>query len=152
MKKVEKSKKIKKVTSVYFGVILENMNDKLSLVLDGHSALDKKIDGHIKDTSENFKKINTKFDYFAEATTENFKKVNDRLDKVDDKVDSFMEATTENFKSVFEYLVGIDDELKSIHMEIKELKNILHKKADLERLERLEKKVAQLELVAQKQR
>lgn len=99
----------KSATKRSLGVILEDIDSKFDLILEGHTALDKKIDVF--------------HDEFLDFTKE----------------------TRLNFNAIKDYLSRIDDE-------IQEMKKILSRKADLERLERLEQKVAKMELVIQKWR
>ena len=44
------------------GVLLEHLNSKLDLVIDGHKTLDKKIDRHHGEFQEFRKEVNYKFD------------------------------------------------------------------------------------------
>lgn len=110
-----------------FGVILEDINSKFNLVLEGHTALDVKID---------------KLD----------DKLNTKIDKLDDKVERYQEENRSSFGTIFDYLSHIDEELKSIHAELIDLKLRLSEKADLERLKNLEKRVLELEVVVKTRR
>lgn len=60
------------------GVLLEDLDSKLDLVLDGHKVLDKKIDGLGKELQE-FKK-DTK--YKLDLIVKEIKEIKDKLDKV----------------------------------------------------------------------
>jgi phage-related tail protein len=60
------------------GVLLEDLDSKLDLVLDGHKVLDKKIDGLGKELQE-FKK-DTK--YKPDLIVKEIKEIKDKLDKV----------------------------------------------------------------------
>jgi len=60
------------------GVLLEDLDSKLDLVLDGHKVLDKKIDGLGKELQE-FKK-DTK--YKLDLIIKEIKEIKDKLDKV----------------------------------------------------------------------
>jgi len=46
----------------HFGVILERIDSKLDLVVEGHAALDKKIDDFKEDVDEKFKMVDYKFE------------------------------------------------------------------------------------------
>lgn len=46
----------------YLGVTLEHIDSKLDLVLDGHKALDKKIDDFKEEVGEKFKEVDYKFE------------------------------------------------------------------------------------------
>lgn len=103
------SGKNKSENNRHFGVILEDIDSKFKQVLEGHGALDKKID-------------------------------------------DLVEEIRGNFKTVFEYFSRIDEELKMVRDEIKDLKTRLNRKADLERLEKLEEKVERLKSLIVKMR
>jgi len=60
------------------GVLLEDLDSKLDLVLDGHKLLDRKIDGLGKELQE-FKK-DTK--YKLDLIVKEIKEIKDKLDKV----------------------------------------------------------------------
>ena len=73
------------------------------------------------------------------------KKIDSVHNELKNEIQSFKHDTESNFKTVFQHFSNIEDELKTIKMEISELKITLFKKADLERLVVLEQKVAILE-------
>lgn len=120
MKKIQKQKvnKKPKTTKSQFGVILEDINSKINLIVEGHQLLDGRLE-----------KNEGKFDRFEE------------------KFDGFEIDTKNNFKTALEYLMRIDEEIISIKSEISELKTLLSKKVDLERLVNLETRVQKLELL-----
>lgn len=60
------------------------------------------------------------------------------------------EVLTKEIKDIKLSFVQIKDYLSRIDEEIQDLKKILGKKADLERLEHLEREVAQIKLIVQK--
>lgn len=105
----------------YFGVVLEDINSKFDKVLSGHVALDRKFD--------------KKFDLLKSDI--------DLLKVGQQALMDRMGDLESGQKLIFDYLKRIDDE-------IQELKQLLFKKADLERLERLEQRVAHVELVVKK--
>ena len=127
MEKRTTKNKIKKIsgpiTGNQFGVVLEKMNSNIELVLEGHVALDKKIDDFKEEMME-----------FKHDTENNFQTLFE-----------FKRDTESNFKAVFKYLSSIDDELKSIKSDIADIRKTLSQKADLERVARLEERVAMLE-------
>jgi hypothetical protein len=45
-----------------FGVILENVDSKLDLVLEGHQTLDKKVESFRKEVDEGFNAVDYKFE------------------------------------------------------------------------------------------
>lgn len=105
-------------SSRQFGVILEDIDGKLDSVLEGQQGLTARTD-----------------------------KIEAGLDELGGKFDAFQEETRGNFRSVFDYLLRIDDELKFIRREIDDLRKTLTVKADLERLEVLERRVQKIEEV-----
>ena len=116
----KKIKKINKSTALInneFGVILEEINSNLKLVLEDHTGLDKKIDENHKEFQEFREDVNFKFD---------------GIDKRFNGIDS-------NFKTVFKYLSKIDDEIQLIKSELK-------KKPDFSHLKTLEKRIKKLEI------
>jgi len=132
-----------------FGVVLEDINSKMDLIVEGykmldekndraHYGFDKKIDGLDKKIDSVHQELNQKIDTVHQG-------LGAKIDKYYQEFSNFRKETNDNFKTVFEYLSRIDDELHDIKIEIKELKNSLSKKADLERLEALEKRVINVE-------
>ena len=111
-----------------FGVILEEMNSKIDLILEGHAGLDRKIDKKIDDLREEmnfrFQEVNLRFD---------------GIDKMLDGIDERLDGIDSNFKTVFKFLSQIDNELKQIKSELKN-------KADLTFLKTLEKRIKKLEI------
>lgn len=112
----KKSKKNNQLEEKRFGVILEDIDKKFELVLEGNSVLDKKID-----------KVDKKLEGFKEETNFKFEVVNGKIDKLEGKMDS-MEEKMEIMKS-----------------DINLIKNSLKVKVDLEEFQSLEKRVALLE-------
>ena len=82
MNKNKISKKQSSVPERQFGVILENMDSKIDLVLEGHKALDVKIDKNHEEFREFRKEVNYKFDVVFEKFDEidaQFNNVKDEL-------------------------------------------------------------------------
>ncbi len=78
-------------TERHFGVVLENIDSKLDLLVEGHQALDKKIDKNHGEFQEFRREVNYKFDVVFEKfheVDERFNTVDKRLSKVDDKLES----------------------------------------------------------------
>lgn len=119
----------------HFGVILEDIHSKLDLIVESHQSFDRKI---------------------TELERRNFKleEVILRLDvrsaKTDLELGDLRREAKSSADTILKYLSRIDDELQEIKSEIKELKRELVKKADLLRLESLEKRVAKMELILEK--
>lgn len=68
-----------------FGVILENIDSKIDLVVEGHKALDKKIDKNHQEFQEFRGEVNYKFEVVFDKFTEIDKKfieVDKRFDEV----------------------------------------------------------------------
>ena len=66
----------------HFGVILEDIDSKLDLIVDGHQALDKKIDKNHQEFQEFRDEVNYKFD----VVFEKFDEVDKRFDEVTDEL------------------------------------------------------------------
>ena len=115
------------LTDNQFGVILEDINRKFDVLVEGHGVLSQKIDG-VEDRLSN-----------------EIKEVRDDLGIFKSEIGNFRKSTENNFQSAFQYLSRIDDELLSIKAEIIELKKTLTKKADIEKVTELEKRVAKIE-------
>jgi len=91
------SASIKELDQQGLGVLLEHMDSKLDLVVEGHEALDKKIDNLAENMSQKFSEVDQKFEI-----------VKERFDAVDARFD----AVDERFSSVFEELHLIRSDLK----------------------------------------
>ncbi len=80
----KKSKNLKE--SIRRGVLKEDLDSKLDLVLEGFSALDKKIDDKIDGLSakmdEKFDEVNVKFDVIFEELHD----INGKVDKLEHAV------------------------------------------------------------------
>lgn len=126
----QKKLKTKKslVTARGFGIILEDINKTVHQVLKGHEALDLKFDELKEDIG---------------ILKVGHKALAERVDEVAERVESMDRRFTKNFEVIMEYLSRIDEE-------IQELKKVLFRKADIERLEVLEKRVVHVELVVKK--
>src|SRR3989338_9189755 len=134
--------KSKSTKNRQFGVILEDINSKFDLVLEGHAALDKKFDNKIDE-------FRNDFDDFVNETRLNFetirnelKTIRNELKTTQNELGGFVKETRSNFEAIKEYLSRIDDEIQDI-------KKTLSGKADFRRLEHLEKEVAQIKLIMQ---
>ena len=107
----------------HFGVILEDIDSKLNLVVEGQGALDVKID-KVDEKLEDFKKeVNYKFDIVFEK----FDEVDQKFDEVDQRFDEVDQRFNE-----------VTDELHVIRNELKE-------KVGRDEFVLLEKRVAALE-------
>jgi len=122
-----KKKKIKKadssVTERHFGVVLENIDSKIDLVLEGHQALDVKF-------------------------TKKFEEVDERLDIIDEKLDIHTEILSEHGKILTEHskmIASINGNMEIMKQDIEFIKNSLKKKVDIDEFSVLEKRVALLE-------
>ena len=127
------------------GVIMEDMNSKIDLLVEGYSSLDKKIDRVHAELKEDLND-------FKVETRGNFKIVFEQISNVNIDLQSFKNETRDNFKKVFEYLSRIDDEVQDIKSEILEIKLVLKKKADISRLAVMEKKIQIIERVLMREK
>jgi len=121
----------------HFGVILEDIDSKLNLVVEGQGALDVKID-KVDEKLEDFKKeVNYKFDIVFEK----FDEVDQKFDEVDqkfDEVDQRFDEVDQRFDEVDQRFDEVTDELHVIRNELKE-------KVGRDEFVLLEKRVAALE-------
>ena len=120
-------KKIKKVdlsvTERHFGVVLENIDSKIDLVLEGYQALDVKF-------------------------TKKFEEVDERLDIIDEKLDIHTEILSEHGKILTEHskmIASINGNMEIMKQDIEFIKNSLKKKVDRYELKALERRIEILE-------
>ncbi len=106
----------------YLGVIIEDIDSKMDLLFEGFDSVRKELGGKIDDVQEDLNSFKT-------------------------EMRGFKTETRNNFKTVFQYLSRIDEEIQFIKSEIADLKDKLDKKADIERLEKLEKRVNKIEII-----
>ena len=129
-KKLTKKTVDRPLSERHFGVILEDIDSKLDLVVEGQGALDVKID-KVDEKLEDFKKeVNYKFDIVFEK----FDEVDQKFDKVDQKFDK----VDQRFDEVDQRFDEVTDELHVIRNELKE-------KVGRDEFVLLEKRVAALE-------
>ncbi len=110
-KTAKKSKKlIKKSTQTerQFGVLLEDIDSKIDLLVEGHQATDKKIDKNHQEFRE-FKEETT---YKIDLLVEGHQATDKKIDKVDKKVDDLRGEMNYKFEIVFDELHLIRNELK----------------------------------------
>jgi len=143
-KKLTKKTVDRPLSERHFGVILEDIDSKLDLVVEGQGALDVKID-KVDEKLEDFKKeVNYKFDIVFEKFDEvdqKFDKVDQKFDEVDqkfDKVDQRFDEVDQRFDEVDQRFDEVTDELHVIRNELKE-------KVGRDEFVLLEKRVAALE-------
>ena len=136
-KKLTKKTVDRPLSERHFGVILEDIDSKLDLVVEGQGALDVKID-KVDEKLEDFKKeVNYKFDIVFEK----FDEVDQKFDKVDqkfDEVDQKFDEVDQRFDEVDQRFDEVTDELHVIRNELKE-------KVGRDEFVLLEKRVAALE-------
>ncbi len=112
--------KIKKMglstTKRHFGVVLENIDSKLDLVVEGHKALDVKIDKNHEEFREFKKEVGYKF-----------------------------KVITEILASHTEMIGSIATDVEIIKSDVEFIKNSLKKKIDIDEFAVLERRVALLE-------
>jgi len=129
-KKLTKKTVDRPLSERHFGVILEDIDSKLDLVVEGQGALDVKID-KVDEKLEDFKKeVNYKFDIVFEK----FDEVDQKFDEVDQKFDE----VDQRFDEVDQRFDEVTDELHVIRNELKE-------KVGRDEFVLLEKRVAALE-------
>jgi hypothetical protein len=104
------------------GVLMEDLDAKLDLVLEGHLALDKKIDQHHEESVEFREEINFKFGIVFE-----------RFDEVD-----------ERFGRIEERFKGTEGKINGIEGMLREIRSELSNKVDRTEFELFRKEFGQL--------
>lgn len=117
------SKKELSSSERHFGVVLEHIDSKLDLVVEGHQELDKKIE-----------KVDEKIENFRQEVNFKFKIVQETLDSHTQTLDSHTQMIAKNTENI-----------EIIKSDIGFIKNSLKKKVDIDEFSVLEKRVALLE-------
>jgi GTP-binding protein EngB required for normal cell division len=99
------NKKQVSVSERHFEVVLEDIDSKLGLVLEGHKALDTKIDKNHGEFREFRKEVDYKFD----VVFEKFNKIDTKFDEIDAR-----------FNEIDVQFNDVKDELHVIRNELKE--------------------------------
>jgi chromosome segregation ATPase len=141
----------------HFGVVLEDINSKMTLVLEGHLSLDKKIDNFKKEFVEFKGETNTKF----ETISKRLNKIDGRLDKIEnrlDKIESRLDEIENRLGKVENRITAASKDTENlkndmiiVKSELASIKNNLKQKTDIERFEQLEQRVMLLEKLIVKQ-
>jgi len=143
-KKLTKKTVDRPLSERHFGVILEDIDSKLDLVVEGQGALDVKID-KVDEKLEDFKKeVNYKFDIVFEK----FDEVDQKFDKVDqkfDKVDQKFDEVDQRFDEVDQRFDEVDQRFDEVTDELHVIRNELKEKVGRDEFVLLEKRVAALE-------
>ena len=105
MTKKKINKKQLSTSERYLGVVLEDIDSKLDLVVEGHQGLDKKIDKNHKEFQDFRKEVNYKFDVVFEKF---------------DEIDVQFKNVDTQFKNVDTQFSDVKDELHIIRNELKE--------------------------------
>jgi len=143
-KKLTKKTVDRPLSERHFGVILEDIDSKLDLVVEGQGALDVKID-KVDEKLEDFKKeVNYKFDIVFEK----FDEVDQKFDEVDqkfDKVDQKFDEVDQRFDEVDQRFDEVDQRFDEVTDELHVIRNELKEKVGRDEFVLLEKRVAALE-------
>ena len=128
-------KKVKKIAKKTYsanhaGVLLEEINSKIDLILEDRSSLKDRID---------------KMDVRLSGIEDRSIRDGLRLSAIEVKVDGLKRDIKDSYKSSTEYLSRIEKEIQPMKSEAKELKTQLRDKADLDRLLEIEKRMVNLE-------
>ena len=150
-KKLTKKTVDRPLSERHFGVILEDIDSKLDLVVEGQGALDVKID-KVDEKLEDFKKeVNYKFDIVFEKFDEvdqKFDKVDQKFDEVDqkfDEVDQKFDEVDQRFDEVDQRFDEVDQRFDEVTDELHVIRNELKEKVGRDEFVLLEKRVAALE-------
>jgi len=79
----------------YLEIILEDMNSKFDLVLEGHAALDKKIDVKFDELSEKIELNSFKIDTLNKKMDAVDERLSKKIDAVDEKLSKKIDAVDE---------------------------------------------------------
>ena len=128
----------------HFGVILENIDSKVDLLVEGHKTLDKKID-RVDENLEDFRQeTNYKFKVVQE-TLNSHSKILDSHSKTLNSHTQILNSHTQTLNSHTQMIAKNSEDLEIIKSDIEFIKNALKKKVDAEEFESLEKRVLLLE-------
>ncbi len=108
----------------YFGALLENMDSKIDVILEGHQVLDKKIGD-----------LDEKFDKKISGLDEKFESLNEKVDSLDEKFGKKIEDFRKEVNYKFDIVFG------ELHL----IRNDLKEKVGRDEFVFLEKRVAILE-------
>jgi len=111
---------------------------------------EKKNSGGDRSTNVILEGIDKKFEQVLEGYAALDKKFDKKIDALDEKLVRFRYETRADIADLKSSSKQIMDYLKAIDDEIQDLKHRLIAKADLERLERLEGRMAEVEMVVKK--
>lgn len=132
----EKQSPVRSFTTSEFGALLESIDKNVKHVSEGHTLLEKKIEGveeRLGGKLDEFRyEVRTEIGFLRLAQSNNSNALKDLSIK-----------TEASFKAAREYLSRIDDE-------IQELKKIFAGRPELKRVEHLETRLAHVELVVKK--
>ena len=144
-KVAKKSKPLNISTEGKFLLVLEEMRDEIKIVAEGHSVLARGMD-ELKDKMGGMEK---RMDNFESELKGLRKEVNDKSEglrrEINDKSEELRKEMNQGFRMVFNYTERIEDEIKDVKKEIEILRKELKSKADVQRLEILEKRVQRIE-------
>lgn len=118
-------------------VVLEDINSKMTLVLEQFSGLNRKIDNNHKD----FLGFRGEMIEFRGKMIE----FRDEMYEFKDEMYDFRDKTDKNLKVALEYLFRIDEEIQGVKAEIEDLKTRPQKKDDSEKILKLEERIIKLE-------
>ncbi len=110
----------------YLGVILEDMNGKFDLLIEGQQVTQKQVDSLERQVGSLGKKISD--------LAEQINYLGKRLDSFEKRFEDFQKETRDNFTAVFKYLSHLDETIRPLQKEIQKLKE-----------EEWEKRLARLE-------
>lgn len=111
MVKKKTNKKSPLLSEGHSGVLLEDLDSKMDLVLEGYQVLNKKVD----DLVDGQEVLNKKFGYLDKkvgSLDEKMENLDKKVDGLDKKVDKNHQEMNQKFDIVFDKLHSIRNELK----------------------------------------
>ena len=73
-------------------ILLEDMNKKFDLVLEGHAVLNKKIDDNAEDVRGNFELVNLKITALNKKLDDNTLELHNKIDGVEERLSEKIDA------------------------------------------------------------
>ncbi len=143
-KVAKKSKPLNISDEGNFLVVLEQMRDDIKIIAEGHSVLARGIDELKSDVAELKMDVAELKDRMS-GMENRMSGMENRMDNFEGELKGLRKEMNQGFKMVFGYAERIEDEIKDVKKEIEILRKELKSKADVERLEILEKRVQRIE-------
>jgi len=141
---MKNKKSPKKYSGDHVLVMLEKIDDKISLVAEGQQDLRRGQDELKKSQDKIFDRLD-KFDARLSSVEDRIIKISLGVMAIETELNGLKRDIKDSYKNIADHLAEIDSENRNAKAEIADLKIITKNKADLNRLEVLEEKVRWIE-------